>query len=136
MKYHIVTLGCPKNAVDSEGMDGILADAGHTRVARTIDADVIIVNTCSFIAAARDETVDVLCDLGAGKRDGQRLIAAGCMAQSHADLISSVAGVDEILSTQQWMRIGDMVAPPPSALSPQPSALLRRLAYRPDPPHS
>ncbi|MEI6777753.1 MAG: 30S ribosomal protein S12 methylthiotransferase RimO [Chloroflexales bacterium] len=123
MKYHIVTLGCPKNAVDSEGMDGILADAGHTRVASTIDADVIIVNTCSFIAAARDETVDVLCDLGAGKRDGQRLIAAGCMAQSHADLVSSVAGVDEILSTQQWMRIGDVVAPPlqPSTLSPQPS---------------
>ncbi len=109
MKYHIVTLGCPKNVVDSEGMDGILAGEGHIHVASTIDADVIIVNTCSFIAAARDETFDVLCDLGSGKREGQRLIAAGCMAQSHADLVSRVAGVDGILSTQQWTRIGELV---------------------------
>ncbi|MEI7645164.1 MAG: 30S ribosomal protein S12 methylthiotransferase RimO [Chloroflexales bacterium] len=111
MKYHIVTLGCPKNAVDSEGMDGILAAAGHTHAASVVDADVIIVNTCSFIAAARDETIDVLCDLGASKRAGQRLIAAGCMAQSHADLVSGVAGVDATLGTQQWTRIGELVGP-------------------------
>ena len=54
MKYHIVTLGCPKNIVDSEGMGGILAAQGHTSVAQPGDADVVIVNTCSFIASARN----------------------------------------------------------------------------------
>jgi ribosomal protein S12 methylthiotransferase len=109
MKYHIVTLGCPKNAVDSEGMDGILAGEGHTPAAEPADADVIIVNTCSFIAAARDETLGVLQELGVQKRPGQRLIAAGCMAQSHGGLVGGVPGVDGVLSTQQWMRIGELV---------------------------
>ncbi|WP_129627408.1 30S ribosomal protein S12 methylthiotransferase RimO [Candidatus Oscillochloris fontis] len=118
MKYHIVTLGCPKNSVDSEGMDGLLADAGHTRAADASDADVIIVNTCSFIAAARDETVQVLGELGRQKRAGQRLIAAGCMAQSHGDLLAQVAGVDAQLSTQAWTRINEVVAPPTSQMIP------------------
>lgn len=109
MKYHILTLGCPKNSVDSEGMDGILAAKGHSRISSVDDADVIIVNTCSFIAAARNETLSVLREIGAQKRVGQRLIAAGCMAQSHADLVTAVPGVDAVLSTQQWMRIGDLV---------------------------
>ncbi|NTW97842.1 MAG: 30S ribosomal protein S12 methylthiotransferase RimO [Oscillochloris sp.] len=142
MKYHIVTLGCPKNSVDSEGMDGILAGEGHTRAAGADDADVIIVNTCSFIAAARAETTSVLRDLGAQKRADQRLIAAGCMAQSHGDIVAAVAGVDGTLSTQQWMRVGELVgeraspngrqvpiiglepltaAAQPAARSPQPS---------------
>lgn len=109
MKYHIVTLGCPKNAVDSEGMDGLLLGAGHTRVNRPEEADVVIVNTCSFIAAARDETVAVLQTLGENKQTGQRLIAAGCMAQSHGDQVQAIPGVDAFLSTQQWMHIGELV---------------------------
>ncbi len=56
MNYHIITLGCPKNSVDSEGMGGILRARGH-RASAAAEADVIIVNTCSFIAAARDETL-------------------------------------------------------------------------------
>ncbi|HMQ29312.1 MAG TPA: 30S ribosomal protein S12 methylthiotransferase RimO [Chloroflexaceae bacterium] len=109
MKYHIVTLGCPKNAVDSEGMDGLLAGEGHTPAAGADDADVIIVNTCSFIAAARDETIGVLRALGEAKRDGQQIIAAGCMAQSHGAEVAAVPGVDSILSTRQWMQIGELV---------------------------
>ena len=109
MKYHLVTLGCPKNAVDSEGMDGILNAEGHTPAANADDADIIIVNTCSFIASARTETLEVLKTLGAGKRDDQQLIAAGCMAQSHGELVAAVPGVDNILSTQKWMQIGAVV---------------------------
>jgi ribosomal protein S12 methylthiotransferase len=109
MKYHIVTLGCPKNAVDSEGMDGILAADGHTPAEGADDADIIVVNTCSFIASAREETLGVLRALGEQKRDGQQLIAAGCMAQSHGELVAGVAGVDHILSTQKWMQIGALV---------------------------
>lgn len=117
MKYHILTLGCPKNAVDSEGMDSLLAAAGHAPVAAPEDADVIIVNTCSFIAAAREETLGVLRDLSARKREGQRLIAAGCMAQSHGDLLAAIEGVDGVLSTRRWMQVTDVVAPDPQPLA-------------------
>ena len=108
MKYHIITLGCPKNAVDSEGMGGILAAQGHT-VSDAADADVVIVNTCSFIASARDETLNVLRDVAASKTPGQQLIAAGCMAESHGALVGAVPGVDAVLSTREWMRIGEVV---------------------------
>jgi ribosomal protein S12 methylthiotransferase len=110
MKYHIITLGCPKNAVDSEGMGGILAAQGHTAVTRADDADVVIINTCSFIAAAREETLGVLRDVAAAKAPGQRLIAAGCMAESHGALVRAVPGVDGTLSTREWMRIGELIA--------------------------
>jgi ribosomal protein S12 methylthiotransferase len=90
-------------------MDGILAGEGHTPAADAADADVIIVNTCSFIAAARDETLSVLGALGAAKREGQQIIAAGCMAQSHAPEVAAIPGVDQLLSTQQWMHIGELV---------------------------
>ena len=108
MKYHIITLGCPKNNVDSEGMAGILASRGHTAAPSAEAADVLIVNTCSFIASARDETLNVLREMGGAKQPGQRLIAAGCMAQSHGDAVSAVPGVDAILSTQQWMRVAEI----------------------------
>jgi ribosomal protein S12 methylthiotransferase len=91
-------------------MEGLLSGEGHTAVATPDDADVIIVNTCSFIAAARDETLGVLQGLGAQKRADQRLIAAGCMAQSHGDLVGTVSGVDSVIGTQQWARIGELVA--------------------------
>jgi len=109
MKYHIVTLGCPKNIVDSEGMGGILAAQGHMSVTQPGDADVVIVNTCSFIAAARDETLGVLRAMADGKTPGQQLVAAGCMAESHGSLVGAVPGVDTILSTREWMKIGDLV---------------------------
>src|SRR6476660_7501674 len=110
MKYPIVTLGCPKNIVDSEGMGGILAAQGHTSVAQPGDADVVIVNTCSFIASARNETLGVLREMADGKTPGQKLVAAGCMAESHGALVGAVPGVDAILSTREWMKIGDVVA--------------------------
>jgi ribosomal protein S12 methylthiotransferase len=110
MKYHIITLGCPKNQVDSEGMSGVLATQGHTQAERIEEADVVIVNTCSFIAAARDETVEVLRGVGAQLAPGQRLIAAGCMAESHGAVVGAVPGVDAILGTKQWMQIGELVA--------------------------
>ncbi|MGQ9482927.1 30S ribosomal protein S12 methylthiotransferase RimO [Chloroflexus sp.] len=109
MKYHIVTLGCPKNAVDSEGMDGLLSTQGHQAVASAEEADVIIVNTCSFIAAARAETLGVLKELAGRKRPGQQLIAAGCMAQSHPHEVANVQGVDATLGTQQWTQINVLV---------------------------
>ncbi|KAB8145117.1 30S ribosomal protein S12 methylthiotransferase RimO [Chloroflexia bacterium SDU3-3] len=109
MKFHIITLGCPKNSVDSEGMGGILSSQGHTPVETSADADIVIVNTCSFIAAARDETVQVLRGMASEKRAGQKLIAAGCMAESHGDMVGAIPGVDAVLGTREWMKIGDVV---------------------------
>ena len=109
MKFHIITLGCPKNQVDSEGMSSILAAQGHTPVANADDADVVVVNTCSFIAAAREETLDVLREVAARKAPGQYLVAAGCMAESHGALVAAAPGVDALLSTREWMRIGAVV---------------------------
>jgi ribosomal protein S12 methylthiotransferase len=63
MKVDVITLGCPKNAVDSEGMTGILESQGHLLVADSNQADVVIVNTCSFIASAREETISVLTEM-------------------------------------------------------------------------
>lgn len=109
MKYYIITLGCPKNTVDSEGMHSILSAQGHIPVAQIEEANVIIVNTCSFIAAARDETLAMLRELGQQKVSGQLLIAAGCMSESHADLVQAVRGVDATLSTRHWMHIGTLI---------------------------
>jgi ribosomal protein S12 methylthiotransferase len=110
VKYHIITLGCPKNAVDSEGMHGILSAEGHSLAATPDSADVIVVNTCSFIAAARDETLQVLGDLARAKRPEQRLVAAGCMAESHGDALRrKIPTLDAIVSTKEWMRIGHVV---------------------------
>src|SRR3712207_9556382 len=111
MKYHLITLGCPKNAVDSEGMQGLLLAQGHSPAESSETADVVIVNTCSFIQAARDETIGILRDLAGAKRPGQRLIAAGCMAESHREqLLADVAGIDATLSTKEWMRIPELLA--------------------------
>lgn len=121
MKIHMITLGCPKNSVDSEGMTGILQAQGHTTVADAAVADVVIVNTCSFIASARDETVAVLGEMAAKKHAGQTLIAAGCMAESHGSIVGNVPGVDGIVGTREWMRIGEVIetarakAPAPAA---------------------
>lgn len=110
MKFHIITLGCPKNAVDSEGMHGILTREGHTAVEATDVADVVIVNTCSFINAAREETLSVLQELAERKAPTQKLVAAGCMAESHGDLVRErVPAVDATLSTKEWMRIGQVL---------------------------
>jgi ribosomal protein S12 methylthiotransferase len=112
MNYHLITLGCPKNNVDSEGMHGLLLAQGHHAVNSPEQADVVIVNTCSFIQAARDETIGVLRGLAKAKQPGQRLIAAGCMAESHrAQLTEDVPGIDATLSTKEWMRIGEVIAP-------------------------
>ncbi len=129
MKVHIITLGCPKNQVDSEGMSGVLAAQGHTLAASADDADVVIVNTCSFIAAAREETLAVLHDVATRKTPGQRLVAAGCMAESHSALIAATPGVDAVLGTREWMRIGDVVGAfqPVSSIDPPTAAPAREI---------
>jgi ribosomal protein S12 methylthiotransferase len=132
MKYHIITLGCPKNQVDSEGMSGVLGAQGHTPAANAEDADVVIVNTCSFIAAAREETLGVLRDVAAGLQSGQKLVAAGCMAESHGAQVQAVPGVDAVLGTKEWMKIGELVGTPSTARKAQNGSVPASNAVRPD----
>ena len=111
MRYHLVTLGCPKNVVDSEGMSGLLANAGYRPTQRPDRADVLIVNTCGFIGPAKDESLAVLKDLGAKKRPGQLLIATGCLVQRAGEALQrEVPAVDAVLSTRRWYEIANLVA--------------------------
>ena len=104
--YYIVSLGCPKNTVDSESMGILLDEAGYQSVGAPDEADLLIVNTCGFIQPARDEAIEVLSDLSRKKRSNQRLIAAGCYAQLYPDELSrAVPGLDGLFGTRRWMDI-------------------------------
>lgn len=104
--YHLVSLGCSKNLVDSDSMAQLLNRDGLSGTLRPEDAEYLIVNTCGFLSAAREEAIAVLTDLASEKMPGQKLIAAGCMPEKHyQDLLSSVPGLDGILGTRRWMDI-------------------------------
>jgi ribosomal protein S12 methylthiotransferase len=106
VRFHIITLGCPKNTVDSEMMAELLRRAGHVQVDQPRRADVLIVNTCGFIAPAREESYAALRKLAVGKRRGQRLVAAGCLAQRYGEAIrQKVPEVDALIGTQSWPEI-------------------------------
>jgi len=110
MKYYLLTLGCPKNTVDSEGMAMLLSGAGYRGTATPQDADVLIVNTCGFLAAAEEESLAVLRELADAKQRGQILIAAGCMAQRAGEhIVREVPGIDGLLGTRRWMEIVPLV---------------------------
>ncbi len=110
LTFHITSLGCAKNSVDSDSMAQLLEQAGY-RAARTPQtADVIIVNTCGFIEPARQESYSALRALAAAKRPGQWLVAAGCLTQRYGlEVAQRVPGVDGILGARRWMDILDVI---------------------------
>jgi ribosomal protein S12 methylthiotransferase len=109
-RFHIITLGCSKNRVDSDGMDTLLRQRGMSPVIDSADADVVIVNTCGFLGAARDESVGVISDVLAVRPEGQRVIAAGCMPALRDYSSDIPAGVDHVLTTQEWFKINDVIS--------------------------
>jgi ribosomal protein S12 methylthiotransferase len=109
-RFHLVSLGCSKNTVDSEGMAQLLGQAGYQVTDNPRRAEVLIVNTCGFIGPAKKESVDVLNDLAADKKPGQLLIAAGCLSQRYgAEMMKWVPGLDGLIGTRRWMDIVDFV---------------------------
>src|SRR5262249_29894026 len=88
-KVGFVSLGCPKNLVDSEVMMGMLARAGAELTPSAAEADVIVVNTCSFIGSAQQESVDTILEMARLKTDGKakRLVVAGCLVERFRDEI-------------------------------------------------
>ena len=83
--YWVETLGCPKNQVDSDKLVGTLTADGMSPAASPAEADVVVVNTCAFIEAARQESVDTILALAGAKADGARLVVTGCLAERYGD---------------------------------------------------
>jgi ribosomal protein S12 methylthiotransferase len=117
-KVHLLTLGCPKNQVDSEIMLGQLARAGHEVVLDPDDADVLVVNTCAFVADAKQESIDAVLDAARLKaaRTGRRLVVSGCLAQRYAaELPGLLPEVDAFVGTGALADITAAVAGAPAA---------------------
>ncbi len=122
-KVGFVSLGCPKNLVDSEVMMGMLAQGGAELVPRAEDADVIVVNTCSFIASAQQESVDTILEMARFKSNGRarKLVVAGCLVERFRDDIrNSIPEVDAVVGTGELEKIlaAAGVAPAPAKPSP------------------
>jgi ribosomal protein S12 methylthiotransferase len=83
--YYLQTLGCPKNQVDSDKLEGYLDARGYSWVGDPSDADLVVVNTCAFIDAARQESIDTILSLADRRRPGARLVVTGCLAERYGD---------------------------------------------------
>src|ERR1700687_5964222 len=100
MKIGLISLGCPKNLVDSELMLGLARDAGHELTQDAAAAEVLVVNTCAFIDSAKQESVDAILKMAQRQKDGacRRLIVTGCLAERYrAELRAQVAVSDAVL---------------------------------------
>jgi ribosomal protein S12 methylthiotransferase len=102
MKVGLVSLGCPKNLVDSEVMLGLAREAGHELTRDAASADVLVVNTCAFIDSAKQESIDAILELAEHKKSGtcQRLIVTGCLAERYREeLRTEIPEIDAVLGT-------------------------------------
>src|SRR6202795_2885357 len=130
-KVGFVSLGCPKNLVDSEVMMGMLTQGGAELIQRAEDADVIVVNTCSFIASAQQESVDTILEMARHKTDGkaQKLIVAGCLVERfRGDIRKNIPEVDAVVGTGELEAI--LSAAGLTAPSRAPSSLVNILTSR------
>lgn len=119
--FNIISLGCAKNTVDSDSMSQLLEISGYQYIDEPDKAQVVIVNTCGFIAPARQESIQTLIELASRKRKGQILIAAGCLTQRYGEQVAKeVAGLDGILGTRHWMDIVQVVQQLRNGNPPQP----------------
>ncbi|HLH19450.1 MAG TPA: 30S ribosomal protein S12 methylthiotransferase RimO [Bryobacteraceae bacterium] len=111
MKVGFISLGCPKNLVDSEVMMGQLVARGHELTPHPDQADVLVVNTCSFIDPAKKESVDTILEMAEYKKIGraQKLIVAGCLVERyHGDIRQEMPEVDALVGTNELDRIVDL----------------------------
>jgi ribosomal protein S12 methylthiotransferase len=97
MRYWLETLGCPKNQVDSDKLGGRLESEGYERADGPESADLVVVNTCAFIEAARQESIDTILELSEARRPGARLAVTGCLAERYGDeLAAALPEVDTV----------------------------------------
>src|SRR5687767_7339280 len=113
MKIGMVSLGCPKNLVDSEVMLGLAQQQGHQLTRDAADADVLIVNTCAFIDKAKQESIDTILEMAEHKKTGacRQLIVTGCMAERYRDeLREQIPEIDAVLGTGEVPAIVEAIA--------------------------
>jgi ribosomal protein S12 methylthiotransferase len=135
MRYHLVTLGCPKNVADSDRLEVLLREGHHEPTDRPVRADLIVVNTCGFLEAAREESIDAILRLALRKRAGQKLVVAGCLSQIYArQLKEEMPEVDALFGVEAWEQVAALAGPsgaeapfdiPEASRSPRPSAYLK-----------
>ncbi len=107
-KVGLVSLGCPKNTVDSEVMLGVLRQSGYEITPQPEDADVLIVNTCSFIQPAKQESIDTILEMAEYKKRGRarRLVVTGCLVERYRrDILNEFPEVDYVLGTNEIERV-------------------------------
>jgi ribosomal protein S12 methylthiotransferase len=120
-KYFLLSLGCSKNTVDSESIAQVLNQSHFLGVSVPDEAEVLIVNTCGFIDRAKQESIDALNDLVKRRKEGQMVIAAGCLSQRYGEnLVQEVPGLDGVIGTRRWMDIFDLVTRLRERKHPQP----------------
>ena len=125
-----MTLGCPKNAVDSDKVTGSLLADGLAEVDDAGVADVIVVNTCAFVEAARQESIDTILALADAKHDHARLVVTGCMAERHGDeLAAALPEVDAVVGFQGEAALGEVALGLPTLRSRE-SATSRPVGVR------
>ncbi len=126
-KVGFVSLGCPKNLVDSEVMMGILAREGYELTPRADEAEILVVNTCSFIEPAQKESVDAILEMAEHKKFGaaRKLIVAGCLVERFREqILEQVPEVDAVVGTGEVERILEAVEGDLRVLPAQPPAFL------------
>src|SRR5207342_3196998 len=126
-KVGFISLGCPKNLVDSEVMMGLLARDGYELTPRTDDAEILVVNTCSFIESAQKESIDTILEMAEYKKFGsaKKLIVAGCLVERFRDqILEQVPEVDAVVGTGEVERIIEAVQGDLRVLPAQPPAFL------------
>ena len=131
LKVGFVSLGCPKNLVDSEVMMGMLAQAGAKLTANAEEADVMVVNTCSFIESAQQESVNTILEMARHKTDGRakKLIVAGCLVERYRQEIrKNIPEVDAVVGTGELENILAAAGIAPRQASSSPFNILQSRA--------
>ena len=134
MRIGFVSLGCPKNLVDSEVMMGMLSVHGAQITSRAEDAEIIVVNTCSFIDTAKQESVDTILEMVEHKTHGRarKLIVTGCLVERYRDEIQkNIPEIDAVLGTGELEGILAAAGLAPLEIAPSPFTILTA----PPPPH-
>ena len=134
MRYHLVTLGCAKNTVDSMRLERALRHARHQATASADEAELLLVNTCGFIDDAKDESLAVIAELDAARRPDQQIYVLGCLTQIAEDEVRrAVPAVDATFGVEAWDAVAaslgsgslDFDIPQPALLATGPSAYLK-----------
>ena len=110
IKVGVISLGCDKNRVDSEIMLASIRKKGFLLTSEQNEADVIIINTCGFIEAARKESIDAILEAAQLKNSGKKIIVTGCMVQKFGkELLPELPEVDAFCGVDSYIKMGEIV---------------------------